>query len=358
MFTSVYFFLSSSDESECDERVERKLLREKSDPLSLPENIFIQRFRLNKEAFRYVLEKLKLPYKTANAVPPILQLACTLSLLGSGGYHKKIGSDYLFPLAQSTMSKASSITLEKMEDILCFEHIKFDIENNFTACKEFFAKKYALPGVIGCVDSTHISLSRPVKNEKTYVNKNGIHSLNAMIICDHELKINAINCRNGGTVTDAFVWTHCDEREYLEEQFVLNENQDQDCWLLGDAAYSLEPWCITPYRNAAPGSPEERFNKVHSEAYSITQKTIKILKNRWQILLGQHEKLSRYDPERMARFINVCAALHNICIKFKVPFLNKEVKELEEITEIAEEQNNNYIEVAKAIRDQICSTLK
>ncbi|XP_036322465.1 putative nuclease HARBI1 [Rhagoletis pomonella] len=59
-------------------------------------------------------------------------------------------------------------------------------------------ENYRIPGVIGCIDGTHIGLQKPTQNEHMFFNKKGSHSLNAMIICDHTYKIVAINCQHGG----------------------------------------------------------------------------------------------------------------------------------------------------------------
>lgn len=86
---------------------------------------------------------------------------------------------------------------------------------------------------------------------------------------------------------------------------------------LGDSGYPLEPWCITPYRSPEENSLEAQFNEVHSKARSTVERTIGILKGRWKIL--SNDKRSRYSPEKIALFGNACAALHNLCIQFKVP---------------------------------------
>lgn len=50
---------------------------------------------------------------------------------------------------------------------------------------------------------------------------------------------------------------------------------------------------------------------------STVERTIGILKGRWKIL--SNDKRSRYSPDKIALFGNACAALHNLCIQFKVP---------------------------------------
>ncbi|XP_017471385.1 PREDICTED: putative nuclease HARBI1 [Rhagoletis zephyria] len=280
MDPSLLFYLSSSD-SENDERIVRKQLRDRSNPLALSNNAFIKRFRLSKEAFQYVLTKININSHDTKAVPAVLQLAASLSLLASGSYQHEIGSDYLIGMCQGTISKLTSNVYKEMENKLCPEFIRFDL-NESQKCKEWFVEQYKIPGVIGCVDGTHIGLQKPTKDEHMFFNRKGFHSLNAMIICDHTYKILAINCQYGGAAHDSFVWKHSNQRMTLEERFQHNRNANS--WLLGnainfkrpvevinfylhfkaDSGYPLEPWCITPYINPQDGSEEARFNEAES----------------------------------------------------------------------------------------------
>ena len=51
-----------------------------------------------------------------------------------------------------------------------------------------FYNKYGFPGVVGCVDCTHVAIVPPKKNcptypEHIYVNRKGYHSINVQIVC-------------------------------------------------------------------------------------------------------------------------------------------------------------------------------
>ncbi|XP_054746199.1 uncharacterized protein LOC129250617 [Anastrepha obliqua] len=236
MDPSIFFYLSSSDE-ENNERVVRKQLRDKSNPLALSNNAFIQRFRLSKEAFNYVLNNININCQDTKAVPAVLQLAACLSLLASGGYQHAIGNDYLIGMCQSTVSKLTGNVLEEIEAKLCPKHIKFEPDDS-RRCKEWFVENYQIPGVVGCIDGTHIGLQKPTVNEHMYFNRKGFHSINAMLICDHTTKILAINCQYGGAAHDSFIWKHSNERMVMEHRFL--HNRSDNAWLLGNIINSQQ----------------------------------------------------------------------------------------------------------------------
>ena len=45
-----------------------------------------------------------------------------------------------------------------------------------------------LPGVIGCVDSTHIKIQAPHENENGFFNRKGFHSMNVQAICNQKAR--------------------------------------------------------------------------------------------------------------------------------------------------------------------------
>jgi nuclease HARBI1 len=46
-------------------------------------------------------------------------------------------------------------------------------------------EKIGFPGVIGCIDGTHVALIRPVDHEESYFNRKNYHSLNVLIVSLH-----------------------------------------------------------------------------------------------------------------------------------------------------------------------------
>lgn len=38
-----------------------------------------------------------------------------------------------------------------------------------------------MPGVIGCIDGTHIKITAPSNQEWAYVNRKGVHSINVQV---------------------------------------------------------------------------------------------------------------------------------------------------------------------------------
>lgn len=45
-----------------------------------------------------------------------------------------------------------------------------------------FFDKYGMPGVIGCVDGTHVAIVPPKNQEHIYVNRKNYHSINTQLV--------------------------------------------------------------------------------------------------------------------------------------------------------------------------------
>lgn len=147
---------------------------------------FVQNFRLNKEAFLYVLNniesELKIPQRST-AIPNIIKLSSTLKFLAQGGYQHLIGQDRHAGLAQQTVSSCISEVCNAIENVLCPKHIVFLMTNEekLDASRSFYST-CGIPGVIGAVDGTHIQLIRPSKDEHLFYNRKLKHSINAMVV--------------------------------------------------------------------------------------------------------------------------------------------------------------------------------
>lgn len=138
--------------------------------------------RLSREAFKCILDSTSFPaISRCTAVPPVLKLAATLNLLASGSYQLNVGGSFLFGMAQPTISTIFNETIVLLEEALCSDWVKIE-PSLFNETKKHFFRKFKIPGVVGCIDGTHIPILRPTQDEHMYFNRKGFHSINAMIV--------------------------------------------------------------------------------------------------------------------------------------------------------------------------------
>lgn len=218
---------------------------------------FVSYFRLNKEAFKYVLPTISPKLKDAtkkSAISKDVKLTATLRILAEGCYQKGAGNDINVNLCQSSVSDAFHECIDAMYSELCPRWISFVTEEEKYEIKKHFFRKTGFPGVIGCIDGTHVAIIPPsVEQRFKYLNRKGFYSLNVMVVCiknifllvvkfilifinfmkkvcDHKLRIRYIQSHSPGSCHDSLIWNVSDLKHHLKEQY---QNGERNTWLLG-----------------------------------------------------------------------------------------------------------------------------
>lgn len=125
---------------------------------------------------------MKQSYRST-AIPPHLKLASCLRFLAEGSYQRGVGNDFMACFAQSTVSLALSECLNALEESICPEWIQLKMtEAEEISAKSYFFSKYAIPGIVGCVDGTHVKIAAPVNERHLFYNRKGFYSINAMVV--------------------------------------------------------------------------------------------------------------------------------------------------------------------------------
>ncbi|XP_053667844.1 putative nuclease HARBI1 [Anopheles marshallii] len=248
------------------------------------------------------------------------KLAACLRFFAEGKYQLGIGKDYNIAIARSTFSKVLDQLIPPLEKAICGEWISIQMtEDEKRDAKRFFREKCGIEDILMCVDGTHVKIKKPTHRPMRFLNRKKYYSLNVMIVCDHNYRIRAVDARYPGANHDAHVWRMSSVKNKFEEWHNIGDAVK----ILGDAGYPAEPWLIRPYRAPEDGSAEFVFNTRHARARSIVERTIGLLKKKFSCLLGDNGQLN-YAPEKCGRMINICCALHNMCIQNNI-YLENEI---------------------------------
>ncbi|KAM7312943.1 putative nuclease HARBI1 isoform X2 [Ixodes scapularis] len=198
-----------------------------------------------------------------------LQVLCALRFYSTGSFQGMVASDEHVARDQKTVSvgvRAVSVAIVRRLVVQRgWIHFPETPSETFDAEKGFRLLG-RIPGVIGCVDGTMVSIVGPSKNDPTdtkaaYWCRKYFYALNVMVVCDADCRIMCIDPRYPGSVHDPFVWQFSWLRNQLEQGQLPRDGR----FLLGDSGYPLEPWPITPVPgNHATSTACGRFNKAHS----------------------------------------------------------------------------------------------
>ncbi|XP_070075535.1 uncharacterized protein [Drosophila takahashii] len=111
----------------------------------------------------------------------------------------------------------------------------------------FDKKSGGIPGVIGAIDGCHILIKQPVGNARDFYNRKQVHFIILQGICDSTGRFIDVFVGQPGRMHDALVFKSCHQFSKLANQ--ENPLLSEDRHLIGDSAYPLSKFLLTPYRD-------------------------------------------------------------------------------------------------------------
>ncbi|XP_052818457.1 putative nuclease HARBI1 [Mya arenaria] len=192
------------------------------------------------------------------------------------------------------------------------QYIKWPVdEATKRRVKSDFSNIAGFPGVIGCVDGSHVRLIKPSPDqERGFINRKGFPSINVMAVCDAKGKFTFINAQWPGSAHGSFIFRTSTLGCHMER----NHRGLEDGIILGDSGYACSRYLMTPYR-VADTNQTTNFNRGLCRTRVLIECTFGRWKRRFGILHGELRK----TPAKASEVIVACAVLHNIAIMLQEP---------------------------------------
>ncbi|KAJ8955521.1 hypothetical protein NQ314_006873 [Rhamnusium bicolor] len=229
-------------------------------------------------------------------------LLITLWTLATSENYRSIGDR--FGVSKSTVFFCLHKVVKVIVNELCKLFIKWPaieerplIANNFS--------RYGLRNVIGCIDGCYIPIKRPLIHGIDYYNCISITVILQGITQNNLMFIDVVP-RWPGSVHDARVFRTSDI--YPLGLTLCAPNY----FIIGDCAYPLLSWLITPFKNNGHLTREQLyFNTILSKTRVKIENTLALLKGRFRRL---KELLGVNDEQNIVDIIIACCVLHNMCL--------------------------------------------
>ncbi|XP_049864948.1 putative nuclease HARBI1 [Pectinophora gossypiella] len=285
----------------------RKYIRDAQNPLECyDEEQFQKRFRFRKDTVVHmILPLIGLQSNVTNKglpLPPILQLLIALRFYATGNFQIVCGD--LHKISQPVVSKIVA-KLSKILAMKVVEFIKFPGAHERANVKRAFYQRAQFPGVIGCIDCTHVPIKNPSReNGELFRNRKGEFSINVQLICGPQMLIYDIVARWPGSAHDSRIFSNSRCSMRFEEGDLVGAGI-----LLGDSGYAQSSYTYTPVLN--PQTPaQERYNRSHISTRNIIERLNGVLKRRFACLSRKLQNKIKNVPN----IIVACAVLHNISV--------------------------------------------
>lgn len=104
----------------------------------------------------------------------------------SGCYQRPIGNDKVIALSQSSVSRCVAEVADIINESVASMFIRFPTSSeDKNEIKDKFFRKYGIPGVIGCIDCTHVVIKKPSRNVEHvyYAVRKSAHTKNVQMVC-------------------------------------------------------------------------------------------------------------------------------------------------------------------------------
>ena len=258
---------------------------------------------------------------TSGFISGEVKLAITLRMLAGGSYLD------LFLIYNVFETHAYKILHETVADWICNDdiisingkmylndmiHMK-DVARTF----EEHCRCGAFRGCIGALDWLLVKIKRPGSNDHVadpgdFFSRKGLYAINCQVIVDRYKRVlyKSILCR--GAEHDSSAFKASDIYEILNEQRETLEKEGLH--LIGDSAYALRSYLITPYDNGIHGEFNDNFNFYHSSSRIVVECAFGEIDMRW----GFFWKPLKFSLVRNARIIDARLRLHNFIVDYRL----------------------------------------
>ena len=273
-------------------------------------------FRLTAASWTWVFDKVKHHLERppgqagAQPLPAALVMATAMWHLATGSTYREVAASIRRGISKESVMRCvrlftEAVVTEIFHDVVRFPRSHAELQQLADA----FEARSLLPGIVGCIDGSHIRLDGCVRKKKQeyYRNRKGFCSMVLHAVVDPR---------------GLFMDTHIGVTGRMGDSRILETspfyNNAMGIFgkfgfaIYGDAAYPLLPWLLTGFRNRAKCTRDQlKFNNQGSRARVIVECAFGKLKSQWKCLAGG---LRTATPRDWKHTTAACVALHNATI--------------------------------------------
>ncbi|CAI7848839.1 unnamed protein product [Closterium sp. NIES-53] len=274
---------------------------------------FVNVFRISPELLEYIapdmalpmshfVEKLGIPLDLCVLIP-IKYFASAMTFIDLGLY---------FGLPKTIVHRIVEAFLVHFPRRFKKTWVRFPTAEEMAEMASDFKEVRGVPNVVGAIDGTHIEIRGMENHRQEYYNRKPVYSTHLQVTCDSKGIVWDYTVGHPGSMHDQGIFQQSELHAHLERGD-LGPYQ-----IVGDAAYPLRSYCLTPVnatRRRLMKSWEQTYNYIHSATRMVVERTIGALKGRWRLFDRQHEsKLTRMCAGTACIII-----LHNMILRTDEP---------------------------------------
>ena len=246
---------------------------------SYDEQEFIIHFRMQRPTFSKLLQRLQPHLPNAfdgfgeAIIPPIERLYMVIWFLATNETYRALACR--FGTSDSVIHESVDMVLNAMSNEFASEDLFPHTDEQCEQVAAKFKRRNGFPNIIGAIDDTHITISKPNYEPDVWIDRKGHHSIAVAAIVDADKKFIYYNIGCPGSMHD--------QRGYRLSGIhdILQRVQDR-FHLVGDSAYTLDTKMMVPYKDNGSLTVRQRsFNFNLSSNRMVVEHAFGLLKNKF-----------------------------------------------------------------------------
>jgi len=184
-----------------------RVVRDRTNPLDIySDSELIERFRFGRQALFDLIEEISPQLQHGSdrnaALSPTLQVLIALRFYANGAFQNTVGD--MINVHRTTACRAiRQVSLTRLRN-----YIHLPTQEEAAKSRQDFWLKSGIPGIVGCINGTHVRIQAPSEHEYLYVNRKGYHSINVQIVCNSDMGIVNLVATWPGSTHDARIPRH------------------------------------------------------------------------------------------------------------------------------------------------------
>ena len=249
-----------------------------------------------------------------------VKLALTLRLLAGGSYMDlallfETGFTYSYTIFHFVIE--NWILDDKLVKLNGIDYCMDDDRMKDVALQFHKHSHGVINGCIGAIDGWIVKIVRPsmvrdkVVNPGSYFSRKGFFGINVQAIVDKKKRILYRNIRSRGAEHDSTAFKNSPFYEWIMTNW--SALAQKGYYFIGDSAYALKSFLLTPYDNVQHGTDEDNFNFFHSSSRIAVECAFGEIDLRWGILW----RPLKFTLQHNCFVIDACMRLHNFIVDYR-----------------------------------------
>lgn len=298
------------------------------------EDKFFGYFRMNKESFLILLEKVnplikKQSTRFQTPISPMERLAVFLRFMATGDSFKTIS--YSYRQGHATIARIVSETSRAIVKTLIDEVMSKPTEEKWKSIAEDFWTTWNFPNCIGALDGKHFRIEAPANTGSMYFNYKKTFSIVLLALVDARYNFVMVDVGSLGRSSDGGIFSRSAMGKRLEngtldipiDNCLPGTNIKTPYVIVGDEAFPLKTYLMRPYpgRQSNGDAIVRQFNYRLSRARRISENAFGILVQKFRIFL----RPIKLSPENADYIILSGCILHNFIRQRNSNFTNQAI---------------------------------